>query len=187
MTLSHRPPRTHRQRRPATIQPERMCKWTFRSRSCTSNQRSQSGGNHNQTEVMGIAIGDLLHQTYRGLYLQATVGGLTIVAGASRRFYDTRLYSNIYCNASERVVRQKRAKEADVSVLSAHTSMARELVEFLENSLPEIVNCGVGVIGTLLMIWLLQATVFVHCLCATATIFSSTGSRQIARSASTKD
>ena len=55
--------------------------------------------------------------------------------------------------------------------------MASELVEFFEASFPEIINCVIGLVGALVMIWFLQTNVFVGCLIATAiivTIYAAT-------------
>lgn len=120
--------------------------------------------------VIGMAIDGLLQQADYGLYLLGIVGILTLLVGSARRFYDTRLYSRIYTTAAEQIVEQERARNADVSVVSARTGMATELVEFLENSLPAMMDCIIGLGGALLMIWMLQANVFAGCLLATAVV-----------------
>ncbi len=127
--------------------------------------------------VMGTAIDGLLQQMYYGLYLLGVVGFCTVLIGTVRRFYDTRLYSRIYSSAAEQIVEQQRDRNADVSVVSARTGMATELVEFLENSFPVMVDCVIGLAGALIMIWLLHAKVLVGCLAATgivAVIYAST-------------
>lgn len=132
--------------------------------------------------VIGIAIDGLLQQVYDGLYLLGLIGGLMIASGAARRFYDTRLYAGIYTRAAEQIVTQERDRKASVSVISARTSMAKELVEFLENSFPAIIDCVIGLAGTLIMVWLLQTHVFVACLTATGiivTIYAVTSNRTL--------
>lgn len=121
--------------------------------------------------LMGMAIDGLLQQSYFGLYLLAATGIFTLLAGAARRFYDTRLYARIYTAAAQKIVEQERERDTEVSVISARTSMATELVEFLENSFPQIVESVIGLGGTLLMIWLLQGKVFAGCLAAAGIIF----------------
>lgn len=127
--------------------------------------------------LMGTAIDGLLERMYYGLYLLGAVGLATVLVGGIRRFYDTRLYSRIYCSAAEQIVEQQRDRNADVSVISARTGMATELVEFLETSFPIMVDCVIGLAGALVMIWLLHAKVLVGCLAATgvvAIIYAST-------------
>jgi len=122
--------------------------------------------------AIGIAVDGLIQQSYDGLYLLGEIGGLTIFAGAARRCFDTRLYSRIFTIVAGQIVTQERANGASVSVVAARTNMAKELVEFLENSFPAIIDCGIGLIGTLIMVWWLQAHVFVACLVATTIIFA---------------
>lgn len=120
--------------------------------------------------MMGMAIDGLLQQMYLGLYLLAIIGISTVLVGSVRRFYDTRLYSRIYRSAAEQIVEHERVRNSDVSVVSARTGMATELVEFLENSFPGIIDCVIGLGGALVMIWFLQAKVFVGCLVATGVV-----------------
>lgn len=120
--------------------------------------------------AVGIAIDGLLQKDYFGLCLLGVIVGLSVVIGAARRFYDTRLYARFYTQAVEQIVAQERDRDATVSVISARTSMARELVEFLENSFPVIIDCVIGLVGTLVLIWSLQSQVLVACLAATCMI-----------------
>ena len=120
--------------------------------------------------VMGTAVDGLLEQMYYGLYLLGAVGISTVLIGSARRFYDTRLYSRIYAAATKQLVQQQRERKAEVSVIAARAGMATELVEFLETSFPAIIDCVIGLFGTLVMIWLLHASVFASCLAATGII-----------------
>lgn len=120
--------------------------------------------------MLGTAIDGLLQQVYHGLYLLSVVGILTVLVGATRRFYDTRLYSRIYTLAAEQIVAQERTRNAEVSVISARTGLVTELVEFLENSFPAMIDCIIGLGGALVMLWLLQANIFASCLAATAVV-----------------
>ncbi len=132
--------------------------------------------------VIGIAIDGLLQQTYYGVSMLGLIGGLTVITGAVRRFYDTRLYAGVYTAAAKQIVTQERDRKANVSVISARANMAKELVEFLENSFPAIIDCVIGLAGTLIMVWLLHAHVFFACLTATGiivTIYAVTSNRTL--------
>ena len=120
--------------------------------------------------VLGIAIDGMLQQAYFGLYLVGGVGVLAIIMGSLRRFFDTRVYARIYEEAGKQIVQQERSRDADVSVISARTNMAGEMVEFFESSFPGIIDCVIGLFGALVMIWFLQTNVFAGCLIATAII-----------------
>ncbi|HBE66605.1 MAG TPA: hypothetical protein DDW52_00515 [Planctomycetaceae bacterium] len=120
--------------------------------------------------VIGVAIDGLLQQVYFGLYLLGLLGGLSVITGAARRLYDTRLYAVMYAKAAEQIVVQQRNCKSNVSVTTARTNMAKELVEFMENSFPATIDCLIGLAGTLVVVWLLQIHVFVACLIATCFI-----------------
>ncbi len=126
---------------------------------------------------IGIAIDDLLNDGFFGMYL---LGGLALSAvftGALRRYYDTRVYSAIYRKFVKEVVGSEHQKQSNISTVTARTNMATEFVEFLENSLPEIINCLIGLLGTLILIGFLQIRSFFACLIATmliAAIYTAT-------------
>ncbi|MEM7559921.1 MAG: ABC transporter six-transmembrane domain-containing protein [Planctomycetota bacterium] len=122
--------------------------------------------------AIGIAIDSLVEQEYSGLVWLGLVGTLALGVGAARRFFDTRIYSDIYVCAAEQIVTQERNRDSNVSIVSARTKMANELVEYLENSFPALIDCVIGLAGTLIMVWLLQTQVFIACLIATSIIFA---------------
>lgn len=125
--------------------------------------------------ALGLAIDGLLRQAYSGLYLLAGLGCAAVVVGSVRRLYDTRVYSRIFVEAGAHIVREERGRDSNVSVVSARTDMAKELVDFFENSFPAIIDCVIGLVGALAMIWFLEASVFTGCLIATAVIVAIYG------------
>ena len=129
---------------------------------------------------MGNAIDDYLDGSFTGLWYLASLGLLSLLLGAGRRFYDTRIYAGIYSTVAPELVDQEKARDSTVSVTSARAGLATELVEFLENSLPQIINSAIGLGGTLVIILLLNVQVFVACTIATvliASIYLITGKR----------
>lgn len=119
---------------------------------------------------MGMAIDDYLVGDYFGLLALSGIALLSLVVGAGRRFYDTRIYSRIYATISPELVEQEKQRKASVSVISARANLASEFVEFLENSFPEIINSVMGLAGTLIIIAFLNLNVFFASLIATALI-----------------
>ena len=94
----------------------------------------------------------------------AGLGLTALTVGAGRRFYDTRAYASIYETvAVEMVDREKRAG-TNTSKITARSTLLTEFVEFLENSMPEIVAAFVGVVGTLLILARINLGVFLACL-----------------------
>ncbi|MCP4131417.1 MAG: hypothetical protein GY754_10590 [bacterium] len=113
---------------------------------------------------MGFAIDDLLQKNYTGILYLVCFGITALLMGAGRRFYDTRLYSKIYVEVTPDLVAFEREKESSTSVITARTNLATELVEFLENSLPEIIESVIGLAGTFVIIFFLSIEVFWGCL-----------------------
>jgi len=68
--------------------------------------------------------------------------------------------------------------EASTSTRTARLGMLREIVEFFENSLPELINSGLGLVGTMLIVAALNFPVFLACLAtaaATVVLYALTG------------
>ncbi|MEM7535322.1 MAG: ABC transporter six-transmembrane domain-containing protein [Chloroflexota bacterium] len=113
---------------------------------------------------MGFAINDLLNATYDGLFALGALGVASLIIGALRRVYDTRAYASIYTTVVSELVEKEQQKDSSVSKISARANLFTELVEFLENSFPQIVNSLIGLVGTLLIIASLNIPIFVACL-----------------------
>lgn len=114
--------------------------------------------------LIGIAVNDLLEQSYQGLIYLAGLGLLSLLIGSARRFYDTRAYSDIYCHIAPETVARERQKNAPVSSTSARVSLLNEIVEFLENSMPEILGATVSLAGVLIIMMQLNLNIFFACL-----------------------
>ena len=119
---------------------------------------------------MGVAIDDYLSGSYSGLSLLAALGLLSLLVGAARRLYDTRVYSGIYTTIAPELVDREKKRDSSISVVSARTGLAAEFVEFLENIFPEIINSAIALGGTLLIILYLNLRIFTACMISTALI-----------------
>lgn len=126
--------------------------------------------------VIGIAIDGLLTNSCQGIYWLAVVGlGITI-SGSLRRLYDTRVYSGIYVDLSSETV--KSHTEKSTSTINARVIMLKELVEFLENQMPELLNSVVALVGTVIILYALDFEIFLGCLAVLAlmiAVFMATG------------
>ncbi len=114
--------------------------------------------------VIGWAVDDLMNGSSSGLFQLAALCGLLLLVGSGRRVYDTRAYARIYRTvAPELVVREQRRK-ASLSRLSARSSLFREFIDFLEQSIPDILHQLINLVGTLVIIALIDSQVFLVCL-----------------------
>jgi len=116
---------------------------------------------------MGFAVNGLLASSYDGLISLAILGVVSLLFGAGRRLYDTRIYAGIYTTVVPELVDKEQKKDSSVSRITARANLFTEFVEFLENSFPEIVTSLIGLFGTLLIILSLNKDIFVVCLVAT--------------------
>ena len=101
---------------------------------------------------IGRAVDGLIDGDRAGLVQLGLLAVGALIVGAARRLYDTRTYAALYeLIAAERVERE-RERGADVSSIAARSTLLNEFVEFLENSMPEIVSGAIGIGGTLLIL-----------------------------------
>ncbi len=112
---------------------------------------------------LGMAINDLMEHSYRGLILLSLVHFIWLVIGTIRHRYDTRTYSAIYTSLVTRFLSRKiQAKE--VSKLSAHSTLAREFVDFLEFDLVYIIEAVYNILGSMILLFFYQSSVVLLCL-----------------------
>jgi len=105
--------------------------------------------------VLGLAINDLIAGSYRGIgWLIGLEAGVLLI-GTIRRLYDTRVYARMYTDIAD-----KTAQRTDIGVSrrAARLGLARELVDFFEWELPELVAAMVGMLGAIsMLVYLLPA------------------------------
>ena len=126
--------------------------------------------------VIGRAIDAVLSDTLRGLIELGVLGTVTMAIAIVRRLVDSRAYARIYTTLGQEMVVD--AAEHSTSTKTARLGMLKEIVEFFENSLPELVNSALGLVGTVLILSVLNLPVFIGCLAVslvTVTIYALTG------------
>ena len=98
---------------------------------------------------IGRAIDGALVQDFEGLMHLGLLGIASLLAGAMRRFFDSRFYAKVYqqlgAGVSDRV-------DVSAGAKSARLGFITEVVEFFENILPQLVNNCIGLVGTLIII-----------------------------------
>jgi hypothetical protein len=119
---------------------------------------------------MGKAIDDFLQKDMTGLVWLSVLALLSLLVGAGRRYYDTRIYSKIYARISPELVEKEKQRSSDVSIISARANLATEFVEFLEDSFPYIIESIVGLAGTIIILFALNFKIFVSVMAATLLI-----------------
>jgi ABC-type multidrug transport system fused ATPase/permease subunit len=112
---------------------------------------------------LGIAVNDLMKNSYQGLILLCTVHFAYLVVGTIRHRLDTRTYSAIYSSLVTKFLCRKHNK-SDVSKLSAHSTLVREFVDFLEFDLVYVMEAAFNIIGSLILLVYLDESVTLVCL-----------------------
>ena len=126
--------------------------------------------------VIGRAIDSVLADSTRGLYEFAVLGIVTMGIAVVRRLVDSRAYARIYVTLGQEMA--ESAAGSSTSTRTARLGMLREIVEFFENSLPELINAVLGLVGTVLILAALNVPVFLGCLViavATVVLYALTG------------
>ena len=78
-----------------------------------------------------------------------------------RRIVDSRAYARIYAKLGEELVAGQ--SESSTSTKTARLGMLREIVEFLENSLPELITSVLQLAGVILILSTLNLPIFGGC------------------------
>ena len=126
--------------------------------------------------VIGRAIDSALADSSQGLYELAGLGVVTMAIAICRRVFDSRFFAGIYTRLSEDLVTHQ--SDSSTSIKTARLGMLKEVVEFLENSLPSLIMDVLGLAGTVLILLALKLPIFIGCLVvtgATATLYALTG------------
>ena len=112
---------------------------------------------------MGEAINDLMKGSYHGLIILSGVHLAWLIIGTIRHRYDTRTYSAIYTSLVTRFL-SRRIDQSAVSKLSAHSTLAREFVDFLEFDLVYVIEAGYNLLGSVILLYFYDRSVVLLCL-----------------------
>lgn len=117
---------------------------------------------------IGNAIDGIINNTKVGVFQLAALGLVLLIIGIGRRVFDSRFYGKVYEIAGAQIIQRIDGKP---SVKTARLNMLQEFVEFLENSLPELINNIIGLIGVMLILFSLNIKVFYGSITVTLFIF----------------
>ena len=112
---------------------------------------------------LGIAVNDLIKGSYHGLIILCLVHLSWLIIGTIRHMYDTRTYSSIYTSLVTQFL-SRRYGTTEVSKLSAHSTLAREFVDFLEFDLAYIIEALYNLIGSMILLFFYDTAVVGVCL-----------------------
>ncbi|GAA0779241.1 hypothetical protein E1180_19010 [Roseibium denhamense] len=100
---------------------------------------------------IGFAIDDLVEGRMENFWQLAGIMAALIVFAVIRRIYDTRAYGSVrVALGKEQAV---RSSSLPVSALNARLSMGRELVDFLEQNLPDAMTAAVQLTVSVIVLY----------------------------------
>ncbi len=105
---------------------------------------------------IGFAIDGLLEQNYDSLYWLTSVLSGLILLGMARRIYDTRIYGTIRAALGRELI--DRSGALPVSRQNARLDMGRELVDFLEAEVPNLLTSSVQLVISVVILFLFHPT-----------------------------
>lgn len=111
----------------------------------------------------GEAINGLIKGSYTGLIVLTIVHLSYLIVGTIRHMYDTRTYTAIYTSLVTKFL-SRRYNKVEVSKLSAHSTLAREFVDFLEHDLVYVIEAVYNILGSLVLLFFYDKTVVGICL-----------------------
>ncbi|UTW66658.1 hypothetical protein KFE94_00675 [bacterium SCSIO 12643] len=117
---------------------------------------------------IGQAIDGMLHKNLSGIWNLGLLGGLLIIMGGFRRYFDSRFYAKIYIRISTIVL--KFIPKEKHSLKTARLNMLAEMVRFAENELPMIVQHSIGLIGVMTILAFLSWNTFLGALVTGAVV-----------------
>jgi len=110
----------------------------------------------------GEAVNDIIKGSYQGVGVLAAVHLVYLSVGTIRHMYDTRTYSAIYTSLVTKLL--SRRTKMEVSKLSAHSTLAREFVDFLEQDLVYVLEALYNLAGSLLILFFYDKVIALLCL-----------------------
>jgi ABC-type multidrug transport system fused ATPase/permease subunit len=118
---------------------------------------------------IGYAIDSAISGSNTGAVYLGVLGLAALLVGVSRRVFDSRFYARLYQSIGSNAI--SKMHDNDSSRKSARLGMIRELVEFLENSLPELISTVIGLVGVISIISTLNVNVFYGSVIVTLVVF----------------
>ena len=123
----------------------------------------EMGGDLLKPYFIGKAVNDLLGGSFHSLVLFLALHFSWLIIGTIRMRYDTRTYTAIYNAVILQFISDKLGK-SNISKLSAHATLTRELVDSLEFDLVFILEALFNVIGSLVLLFFYDVKIVGICL-----------------------
>lgn len=104
--------------------------------------------------AIGLAVDDLLDDSYRGVGVFVAVSVAHTVAAVARQWHDARSFNRLYAEMSSALVAEQRAQGVATTSVAARIALVAEYVDFLQVAVVAAITAGFAVAGSLIMLFL---------------------------------
>lgn len=120
--------------------------------------------------LTGVAIDGLLAGRWGGVVGFMALGLVHLGVGAARHLYDSRAFSLVHNDLVVRTVRMQRGRDVDHATIAARIGLSGELIDFLQVEVPVSVSHATVIVGSVAMLFVLDAPLGVVALLAVVAI-----------------
>lgn len=113
--------------------------------------------------AVGIAINGLLQGKYITLLPLFSAWLAHIITGLFRQVYDTKVFTKIYTKLVTSVILGQDRRGVNTSRIVARSYLSRELVDFFERDMPNLITALFGFFGALIMLFIYDFYIGVYC------------------------
>lgn len=103
--------------------------------------------------AIGLAVDDLLGDSYRGLVVFVAVSLAHTLVAVLRQRHDARSFNRLYTDMATDLVEQQRARGVATTSVVARTVLVGEYVDFLQVAVVAAITAAFAVVGSLIMLF----------------------------------
>jgi len=104
--------------------------------------------------AIGLAVDDLLDDSYRGVGLFVAVSLAHTLVAVARQWYDARSFNRLYAEMSSSLVAEQRSQGVATTSVAARIALVAEYVDFLEVAVVAAITAAFAVVGSLIMLFI---------------------------------
>lgn len=104
--------------------------------------------------LMGKAIDSLLKNSFDNFYFYLSISIAAMFIGVFRRRFDTRTFVRIWHSKTYSAICYMIGRNVDSSKIISRAGLARTYGDFLEYTLPAIINAVIDLVIAIIMIWM---------------------------------
>lgn len=104
--------------------------------------------------AIGLAVDDLLDDSYRGVGLFVAVSLAHTLVAVARQWFDARSFNRLYAEMSSALVAEQRSQGVATTSVAARIALVAEYVDFLQVAVVAAITAAFAVVGSLIMLFL---------------------------------